>query len=90
MALPDPIKAMKEQLVREIHAILGDRNQHVAARVLGIDQPRMSDLRRGRLERLSLEKLIRILAHIDRRVDMTVVNVGPPRLRIWHFPKRDR
>lgn len=77
----DPIPELKEKLAREILAVVGYLNQHVAARVLGIDQPRMSDLLHGRLERFSASKLIRILAHIDRRVDIAVVNEGEPVLR---------
>lgn len=81
----DPIPELKKQLAREILALVGHINQHVAARILGIDQPRMSDLMHGRLERFSASKLIRILAHIDRRVDITVVNEGPLILRWFDF-----
>lgn len=62
-------------------SIVGHLNQHVAAAVLRIDQPRVSDLLHGQLERFSASKLIRILANIDRRVDITVVNEGPEVLR---------
>ena len=83
--LLDPIPALKERLASEILAVIGDLNQHVAATVLRIDQPRMSDLIHGRLERFSASKLIRVLANIERRVDITVVNVGPPVLRWFHL-----
>jgi predicted XRE-type DNA-binding protein len=83
----DPIPELKEHLASEILALVGHINQHVAARILGIDQPRMSDLMYGRLERFSASKLIRILGHVDRRVDITVVNEGPPVLRWFDFSK---
>lgn len=77
----DPIDRLKEQLRRAILELVGKWGQDHAARRLGTDQPRMSDLHRGRLERFSLEKLIRLLATIDRRVDLTVVDVGREELR---------
>jgi len=54
-------------------ALAAQTNMHVAARRFGIGVPRMSDLRHGRIERFSVERLIRILATVDRRVDVTVV-----------------
>jgi predicted XRE-type DNA-binding protein len=74
---PDPIPELKEQLRREIMALVGRWNPFVAARRLGTDQPRMSDLKRGRLERISLQKLIRMLANIEQSVEIIVV--GPTR-----------
>ena len=72
----DPILALKRQLADEILEIASHTNMHVAARVFGIDVPRMSDLRRGRVARFSVERLIRILATVDRRVDLSVVATG--------------
>jgi hypothetical protein len=37
-----------------------------------IDQPRVSDLRRGRLERISLERLIRWLRRTGHVVELSV------------------
>lgn len=82
----DPIDRLKEQLRREILALVGEYDQYMAARAIGTDQPRMSDLHQGRLERFSLEKMIRLLANIERRVEITVVGYGRP--RIFHFPPR--
>ncbi|MEO7503058.1 MAG: XRE family transcriptional regulator [Gemmatimonadaceae bacterium] len=73
----DTIPALKEQLRQSILAEVGERNQLTLALALGIDKPRMSNLQHGHLERFSLEKLIRLLANINRRVDLTVVRVGP-------------
>jgi predicted XRE-type DNA-binding protein len=75
--IDDPIPAMKEQLRQAILAALGRKNQRFAARILGVHETRMSNIERGRLERFSLQKLIRLLARINRRVDLAVVVVGP-------------
>ena len=86
----DPIPALKRQIAREIRTLIGRYNQHVAADALGIDQPRMSDILRDRLERCSLEKLIRLLAHIDYRAELTLVNNGDSVLRIFVLARRNR
>lgn len=52
-------------------------SQRGAARMLGLDESRMSNIEHGRLERFSLQKLIRLLARLNRRTDLTVVIVGP-------------
>jgi predicted XRE-type DNA-binding protein len=78
---PDPIPALKEQLAKAILTETQRLNQLYAARILGLDEPRMSNLEHGKLERFSLQKLIRLLARINRRVEMSILVVGPlPRL----------
>src|SRR5688572_17941177 len=52
----DPIPPLKEQLARELVARVAGWTQEYAAAFIGTDQPRMSDLRKGRLGRFSLEK----------------------------------
>lgn len=80
--IDDPIPGLKEQLRQAILAETGLMNQLAAARMLGMDEARISNLEHGRLERFSLQKLIRLLARINRRIDLTVVTVGPlPRRR---------
>jgi predicted XRE-type DNA-binding protein len=74
--LDDPIPALKRQLADAILEVAAQTNMHVAASVLGIDTARMSDLRRGRIERFSVERLIRLLAMVDRRVELTIAVVG--------------
>ena len=69
----DPILALKRQLTDAILTVAGDMPITVAARRLGIDPARMCDLRRGRIARFSVERLIRILATVDRGVTVTVV-----------------
>ena len=83
-----PIPALRQQLADEILAIVGHLNPVIAASLLCIDEQRMADLR-YRPRRFSVERLIRMLAQIDRRVDLTVVNTGPPLLR-WFRILRER
>ncbi len=46
--------------------------QTAAARVLGIDQPKVSELLRGRLTRFSTERLLLFLLRLGRDVDIVV------------------
>ncbi len=82
----DPIPLLKEQLRRKIVSLVGGWDQYIAAHRLGTDQPRMSDLKRGRLERFSLEKLIRFLTNIEQTVEITVV--GPARPAMFRIRNR--
>jgi predicted XRE-type DNA-binding protein len=80
--IDDPIPGLKEELRLSILAEIGLMDHLGAARMLGVDEARMSNLLHNRLDRFSLQKLIRLLARINRRVDLSVVAVGPlPRPR---------
>lgn len=79
--IDDSIVALKRQLADEIFRVHNQTQMCVAAMGFGIGTPRLSDLRRGRLKRFSLERLIRLLAMVDRRVDLTIVTVGPEHVR---------
>lgn len=79
--LPDAIPALKQQLADEILASVAQLNVSIAALVLEIDSSRLADLRHGRVSRFSVERLIRLLGKVDRRVTMSVANVGPDRIR---------
>ena len=71
--LGDPVPELKERLAQEIVEVIEGWTQWNAAALLNTDQPRVSDLRRGKLDRFSLEQLMRMLARINRRVDVTIV-----------------
>lgn len=43
-----------------------------AAEVLGVDQPRVSDLVRGRLSKFSVEALLGFLKRLDMKMNMTL------------------
>lgn len=68
----DPIPELKAQLAGElVRALKGWQPTEAHAR-LGLDQPRLWDLRHGRLERFSLQRLIRLLALLRYRVAITL------------------
>ena len=46
--------------------------QSRAAKQLGITQPRLSDLLRGRIEKFSLDALVNMLARVGQQVDVKV------------------
>jgi predicted XRE-type DNA-binding protein len=81
----DPIFALKRQLADTIVALAHRQPILIAARRFGIDVARMCDLRKGRIARFSVERLIRILATVDRRVTLTIAPTGPEQI-CW-FPK---
>jgi predicted XRE-type DNA-binding protein len=87
--LDDPIPSLKRQLADEILTSVAGLRPSRAALVLEIDDARMSDLKRGRVARFSIERLIRLLALVERRVDLTVVKIGSPRLA-WFRLARER
>ncbi len=65
----------KAELARKINAILDDlglKKQIDAAKRLGIDQPKISALRRGQLTDFSLERLINYLNKLDQDVDIVI------------------
>ena len=80
----DPLSTLKRQLADAILALAVKVPTSVAARRFGIDEARLCDLRRGRIARFSVERLIRILATVDRGVTLTVVPTGAERI-CW-FP----
>jgi hypothetical protein len=42
------------------------------ARALGVTQPRLNDLLRGKIDKFSLDALVNMLAHAGMRVEMKV------------------
>jgi predicted XRE-type DNA-binding protein len=70
---PDPVPPLKAQLARILVERLEGWTQVNAAALLHTDQPRVSDLRHGRLERFSLEQLIRFLSRIGGRIDVSMI-----------------
>ena len=68
----DPIPALKQQLAELVVARARGWSQAHAACFLGTDQRRVSDLRHGRLDRFSLEQLIRFVTRVDGDVAIRV------------------
>lgn len=75
MPTPDPIPALKQQVAAAIVERLEGWTQPMAAELLRTDQPRVSDLRNRKLQRLSLEQLIRYATRIRAAV---VIDIAWP------------
>jgi predicted XRE-type DNA-binding protein len=74
--LPDPEGDLyKADLVIRICRIVKERRltQAKAAAILGIDQPRVSDLMRGKIGRFSTERLFQFLNALGRRIEIVVL-----------------
>jgi predicted XRE-type DNA-binding protein len=75
LGLPDaPELLAKADLAIEIGRMLDERglSQAEAAKLLRTSQPRISDLRRGRLEGFTLDRLVRFLNSLDQDVEVRV------------------
>lgn len=73
--LPEPEEALaKAELVRRIGGIIKSRrlNQAQAAALLGLDQPKVSALLRGKLSGFSTDRLLRFLNALDRDVEIVI------------------
>ena len=87
IGLPNPDEALaKADVAREINRIVTERGltQLEAGRLLGIGQPRVSQLKRGRLGDFSLEKLIGFAKALGQPVRYN--NVTPDVYRGFGFP----
>ena len=64
----------KAELARKIHKTIVSRKltQIQAANILGLKQPDISDLIRGRLNKFSIDRLIHLLNQLDWDVDIIV------------------
>lgn len=75
----------KAELAHKIGTLIEKRglNQTEAAKVLGIDQPKISALLRGRLSGFSIERLLRFLLMLGHDVKITVQPArGRARVRV--------
>lgn len=75
LGFPDAEERLaKAELARQIGAITRQRRltQAAMARVLGIDQPKVSALLAGRLDGFSLERLAHLLTLLGKDVDIIV------------------
>jgi predicted XRE-type DNA-binding protein len=72
MVSDDAIPALKRHLAQQLVGRLEGWSQTHAAALLGTDQPRMSDLRRGRLDRISLEQLVRFVGRVGGSIELQV------------------
>jgi len=75
LGLPNPEEALaKAELAQKIIVLIRDRRltQADAAKILGVDQPKISALMRGRLTGFSLERLMRLLILFGQDIQITV------------------
>jgi predicted XRE-type DNA-binding protein len=65
---------IKAKLARQIYICITERqlSQIEAAKILGIDQPKVSNLINGKLAAFSIERLFRFLNAFDRDIEITI------------------
>jgi predicted XRE-type DNA-binding protein len=65
---------LRAQLMRELEQLIHERRltQNGAAELLGIQQSRVSDLVRGKIDRFSIDTLVKLLAKAGRHVELKV------------------
>ena len=82
LGMSEPADRMaKAELARKLAEIISKRhlNQMAAARLLGVDQPKISAIMNGRLAGFSLERLFQFLNIMGR--DIQIVVTQKPRSR---------
>ncbi|HVC48322.1 MAG TPA: helix-turn-helix transcriptional regulator [Terracidiphilus sp.] len=75
LGVPNPEEALaKAELAHKIAVLIRARGltQAQAAKLLGVDQPKVSALIRGRLAGFSLERLMRFLLRLGQDIRITV------------------
>lgn len=66
---------LRSQLMIEVDKALIEKNltQQAAAKALGISQPRVSDLLRGKAEKFTIDSLVNILTKLGHEVTLRIV-----------------
>jgi predicted XRE-type DNA-binding protein len=75
LGLPHPDLALaKAELVQRIRGLIAEKEltQVQAAEMLGLDQPKISALVRGRVSGFSIDRLFRLLNALGQRVEINV------------------
>ena len=75
LSLPNPEEALaKAELAHKITVLIRQRGltQAQAAKLLGVDQPKISSLIRGRLTGFSIERLMRFLLRLGQDIRISV------------------
>lgn len=84
LGLPNPDELLvKAELVHRISELIAERQltQIEAAEVLGIDQPKVSALMRGKLSGFSTERLFRFLNALGNNVEIRIVANSKPNVQ---------
>src|SRR3954469_8050360 len=72
----DPVPALKRQVAEQVVILTADFSQSWAAAWMHLSQARVSELRRGNLENVSLERLVQCLSYLARETVITTVRNG--------------
>jgi len=83
--LPDPEEALaKSDLARQLNLAIAERklSQEQTGKILGIAQPRVSELSRTRLGSFSLEKLLKFAKRLGIDVEIYVRPSAEPHLKV--------
>jgi predicted XRE-type DNA-binding protein len=80
-------RLVKAELAFKINCIIEARNlnQGEAAKLMGVTQPKISDISRGRLESFSIDRLIEYLNRLDQDVEIMVHEKPKRTKRPAHF-----
>jgi predicted XRE-type DNA-binding protein len=81
LGLPNPDELLlKAQLAEQIGSLISGRQltQSEAAELLGVDQPKVSALMRGKLSGFSTERLFRFLNALGSNVEIRIVANSKP------------
>lgn len=70
---------IRSRLMTEIMLVIEKMTQVRAAALLGVSQPRVSDLKRGKIGLFTIDALVNMLAHAGVRTRVTVAATRPPR-----------
>ena len=85
LGFPNPELALaKAELVQRIRQLIAERKltQSKAASMLGLDQPKVSALVRGRVEGYTMDRLFRLLNALGQSVEITVRPTAQSRISV--------
>jgi predicted XRE-type DNA-binding protein len=68
----DPIPRLKREAAVALAELLSQWGAHETAALLGTHPQRIREIRRGKLDRFSLETLIRYLTRLGNRVELRI------------------
>jgi predicted XRE-type DNA-binding protein len=75
IGMAEPVESLaKAELARKVGSIIKHRHlsQIEAAKLLGIDQPKVSRLLRGQLKGFSMTKLLDFMLRLDRDIEIRI------------------
>ena len=77
MGLPNPEERLaKAKLAAIVNKIIEEKGltQKASAKILGINQPKISALKNGRLKGYSIERLFHFLELLDQHIEITITH----------------